>query len=714
MTSVWDGLVGQRPAIAALQTAAAGQGMSHAWLFTGPPGSGRSNAAIAFAAALQCEDAGCGACHACHTVLAGTHADVTLVRTQKLSIGVDEVRDLVRRSALAPVGRRWQILIVEDADRLTEQACNALLKAIEEPTDRTVWMLCAPTVEDVLPTIRSRCRLVTLSTPPTDEVAGFLVRSDGVDAGLASYAARASQGHIGRARALARDEGTRNRRREVVEIPARLTSLGACMNAAQNLGDVTKEEADLITGELDAREKSDLDASYGVVERGRRPREYAPALRRARAQPEDPGQAPPPRRRRPEPDGPRLGLPRRDRDLRGRARTARQRGDPARRREGRPRLDPRAQPAPDRLDLRRPRADARVQRAGAARAGVDDAGAQGARRGGSVRRVVAIIALLCMVVAGSGVAVAVWLSGDGSGGTSGQPDGPAALAPTPAEPEPGSTKPPSRALKRFYGQGIVWSHCDGSESLECATVTVPLDYGDPRGSTIDLALVKDPAADPDHRQGTLLVNPGGPGAPATTMAAQAPLYLGDPVLDRYDVVGVDPRGVGDSSPVDCLTDEDLDAYIATDPAPDTAEEKATLLDWVDDFGGGCAEKSGALAAHVSTVEAARDMDVVRAALGESQLDYYGASYGTKLGATYAELFPAEVGRFVLDGGLDPTIDKRSDEPPAGSRVRDGPACVRRELHRELGLLLPRRLRRRRAGEHPRLPRPGRRRPAARR
>ena len=180
--------------------------MSHAWLFTGPPGSGRSNAAVAFAAALQCEDAGCGECHACHTVLSGTHADVTVVRTEKLSIGVDEVRDLVRRAALAPVGRRWQILIVEDADRLTEQACNALLKAIEEPTDRTVWMLCAPTVEDVLPTIRSRCRLVTLSTPVTADVADFLVRRDGVDAGLASYAARASQGHIGRARALARDE----------------------------------------------------------------------------------------------------------------------------------------------------------------------------------------------------------------------------------------------------------------------------------------------------------------------------------------------------------------------------------------------------------------------------------------------------------------------------------------------------------------------------
>jgi DNA polymerase III subunit delta' len=281
--SVWDDLVGQHRVVEGLRLAAGGHGMNHAWLFTGPPGSGRSNAAIAFAAALQCEhgsgpDAGCGRCHECHTVLAGSHADVTTVRTEKLSIGVDEVRELVRRSALAPVGRRWQVLVVEDADRLTDQACNALLKAIEEPTDRTVWMLCAPTVEDVLPTIRSRCRLVTLTTPTTEDVAGFLTRADGTDPGLASYAARASQGHIGRARALARDEATRNRRREVVLLPARLTSLGACMSAASNLAEVTKEEADVVTGALDAREKSDLDASYGVVERGRRPREYAPAL----------------------------------------------------------------------------------------------------------------------------------------------------------------------------------------------------------------------------------------------------------------------------------------------------------------------------------------------------------------------------------------------------------------------------------------------------
>jgi DNA polymerase-3 subunit delta' len=281
--TVWEDLVGQHRVTEALRAAAGGHGMNHAWLFTGPPGSGRSNAAVAFAAALQCErgpgpEAGCGECHECHTVLAGSHADVTMVRTEKLSIGVDEVRVLVRSSALAPVGRRWQVLIVEDADRLTDQACNALLKAIEEPTDRTVWMLCAPTVEDLLPTIRSRCRLVTLTTPSTLEVADFLVRTAGVHAALASYCARASQGHIGRARALARDEGARNRRHEVISWPARLTSLGACMNAATNLHETTQEEADLITGDLDARERADLDASYGVVERGRRPREYAPAL----------------------------------------------------------------------------------------------------------------------------------------------------------------------------------------------------------------------------------------------------------------------------------------------------------------------------------------------------------------------------------------------------------------------------------------------------
>ena len=280
--SVWDDLVGQRRAVAVLQeaarNAAGGRGVGHAWLFTGPPGSGRSNAATAFAAALQCEQGGCGECHACHTVRIGSHADVQVVRTAKLSIGIAEARDLVRKAALAPNGRRWQIIVVEDADRLTEGACNALLKAIEEPTDRTVWMLCAPTVEDVLTTIRSRCRLVTLTTPGTPAVADFLERTLGVPASLALHAARASQGHIGRARALATDEATRTRRREVVGLPAALTSLGEAMRAAARLAERAKEEAEALTSVLDAREKADLDAAYGVVERGRRPREYAPAL----------------------------------------------------------------------------------------------------------------------------------------------------------------------------------------------------------------------------------------------------------------------------------------------------------------------------------------------------------------------------------------------------------------------------------------------------
>jgi len=276
--TVFDDLVGQGPVIERLRGAVAGD-MSHAWLFTGPPGSGRSNAAIAFAAALQCEQGGCGLCHSCHEVSVGTHPDVRITRTEKLSIGVDEVRDLVRSAALAPAGRRWQIMIVEDADRLTEQACNALLKAIEEPTPRTVWLLCAPTVEDVLPTIRSRTRLVVLATPSSADVADFLVRNDQVDQVTAVHAARASQGHIGRARALARDEDTRGRRRQVVQFPARLTNLGSCMHAATTLHDLAKEEADTLTGQHDAREREELDRAYGVVERGRRPREYAPALR---------------------------------------------------------------------------------------------------------------------------------------------------------------------------------------------------------------------------------------------------------------------------------------------------------------------------------------------------------------------------------------------------------------------------------------------------
>ena len=282
--SVWDDLVGQKPVIETLRAAASGQGMTHAFLLTGPPGSGRSNTAIAFAAALQCENgpgpaAGCGGCNACITTLAGSHPDVTRVSTESVQFRVKDAREMVRKSAMSPVSHRWQVIVVEDADRFNDSSGNAVLKAVEEPADRTVWVLCAPTVEDVLPTIRSRCRLVSLATPTAPEVADFLVRRQGVAESLASYAARASQGHIGRAKALATDEATRNRRREVVSLPARLTSIGACMQAATNLADVAKEEAEAITADLDQREKTDLDRAFGYEDKGRRPREYASALR---------------------------------------------------------------------------------------------------------------------------------------------------------------------------------------------------------------------------------------------------------------------------------------------------------------------------------------------------------------------------------------------------------------------------------------------------
>ena len=218
--TVWDDLVGQERVVEQLQASAAaarevvsgtgpGLGMTHAWVFTGPPGSGRSTAARAFAAALQCTDetvaAGCGQCHACLTALGGTNPDVELVRPPGLHHLTDDIRHLVRRAALSPSGARWQVVIIEDADRLEGpdlawRPANSLLKAIEEPSPRTVWILCAPSLEDVLPTIRSRCRPIVLRTPPPDAVAEVLVRRDGVDRAMASFAARAAQSHVGRAR----------------------------------------------------------------------------------------------------------------------------------------------------------------------------------------------------------------------------------------------------------------------------------------------------------------------------------------------------------------------------------------------------------------------------------------------------------------------------------------------------------------------------------
>ncbi|RRD05220.1 DNA polymerase III subunit delta' [Arachnia propionica] len=272
--SVWDELVGQHRAVDTLRRAVEGgrHAMTHAWLFVGPPGSGRSNAARAFAAALQCRDGGCGVCNDCRTALSGAHPDVTLLRTEKLSIGVDEVRDLVSRANVSPVGGRWQVVVVEDADRVTERGADALLKSIEEPAPRTVWLLCAPSADDVIVTIRSRCRELRLVTPPVEEVARLLVERDKVDENLARHSAQAAQGHIGRARALALNEEVRSRRRAVLELPLRLTSLSGCLDAAARLVEDASAEATALTADLDAKEMAELQAALGMGVKGVRAR----------------------------------------------------------------------------------------------------------------------------------------------------------------------------------------------------------------------------------------------------------------------------------------------------------------------------------------------------------------------------------------------------------------------------------------------------------
>ncbi|MFF6885530.1 DNA polymerase III subunit delta' [Streptomyces sp. NPDC012421] len=295
--AVWDDLVGQervgeqlaaaaRDADALVTAQAAGEPapeaskMTHAWLFTGPPGAGRVDTARAFAAALQCVSPdralggapGCGFCTGCHTVLVGTHADVTTVSAVGTEILVKDMRDTVRKSFTSPANGRWQIILVTDAERLNEKSANAVLKAVEEPAPRTVWLLCAPSVEDVLPTIRSRCRHLTLRTPPVEAVADVLIRRDGIEPELAHAAARATQGHVDRARRLATDERARARRAVVLKLPLRVADIGGCLKAAQELVDAAAEDAKQVAEEVDTKETEELKAALGAEKGGRMPR----------------------------------------------------------------------------------------------------------------------------------------------------------------------------------------------------------------------------------------------------------------------------------------------------------------------------------------------------------------------------------------------------------------------------------------------------------
>ncbi|MFD6024474.1 DNA polymerase III subunit delta' [Streptomyces griseoluteus] len=302
--SVWDDLVGQEKVSAVLEAAARdadalvtaaaadqpppeASKMTHAWLFTGPPGAGRNQAARAFAAALQCVSPdralggtpGCGFCDGCHTALLGTHADVSSVAAVGAEILVKDMRDTVRKSYTSPANGRWQIILVEDAERLNEKSANAVLKAVEEPAPRTVWLLCAPSVEDVLPTIRSRCRHLNLRTPPVAAVADMLVRRDGVEPEVAAAAARATQGHVDRARRLATDPEARRRRASVLKLPLRIEEVGGCLKAAQELVDAAAEDAKQLAEEMDGKETDELKAALGAAQGGRLPRGTAGVMK---------------------------------------------------------------------------------------------------------------------------------------------------------------------------------------------------------------------------------------------------------------------------------------------------------------------------------------------------------------------------------------------------------------------------------------------------
>ncbi|RZT89064.1 DNA polymerase-3 subunit delta' [Pseudonocardia sediminis] len=265
--SVWDDVVGQPAVVAELGDAASHPAsMTHAWLFTGPPGSGRSNAARAFAAALQCPDHGCGQCASCRTIMSRTHADVREIVPEGLSISVAEMRSLVQLAARKPSTAPWQIVIIADADRLTEGASNALLKAVEEPAPETVFLLCAPSdhPDDVPVTIRSRCRLVHLRSPSAEAVAGVLRDRDGIDPDQAQWAASVSGGHVGRARRLARDPQARARRESILAVPTKLNRLGDAFFHAESLIKWAETEANDLREQRDETEREELAVAMGA------------------------------------------------------------------------------------------------------------------------------------------------------------------------------------------------------------------------------------------------------------------------------------------------------------------------------------------------------------------------------------------------------------------------------------------------------------------
>lgn len=263
----WSEIVGQPEAVRVLEQAAATgaeRELSHAWLITGPPGSGRSNLALRFAAALIArEPADREAVFA--QVTARTHPDAAVLTTQKVVIGIDDVREIVASAHFAPAEGRHRVIVIEDADRMPERTSNVLLKALEEPPERTVWVLCAPSEADLLPTIRSRARSLRLVTPAPAEIARLLHERDGANEQLAERAARLAQSHIGMARRLASDPAALERRERTVELALRVETLGDGMRAAAELLKLAQADAAALTEMLDASERADAMRNMGLA-----------------------------------------------------------------------------------------------------------------------------------------------------------------------------------------------------------------------------------------------------------------------------------------------------------------------------------------------------------------------------------------------------------------------------------------------------------------
>ena len=265
-TPIWRELFGQSEAIAQLEQAVRSRedGVHHAWLMTGPPGSGRSNLAVAFAAALLCSEEGCGNCRSCTLAMSGNHPDIDVLSTEKVGISIEEVRNLVLSSQLGGSMGRYRIMIIEDADRMAERSSNVLLKALEEPPAGTVWILCAPSEADMLPTIRSRVRRITLKTPAVEEVAQLLVERDSIDYALALVVAAEAQRHIGMARRLATSADARGRRKDTLVAALAIENVSTAIFTAERWIELARRDADALTAERDSAEREELLRVLGV------------------------------------------------------------------------------------------------------------------------------------------------------------------------------------------------------------------------------------------------------------------------------------------------------------------------------------------------------------------------------------------------------------------------------------------------------------------